>query len=110
MMPEEEIKIVKELLERLDPVIHRQLNKVFAKHGTNVGLSLVTNMATSFIALAVMIVERHDGDVDEFMSVLLHETKEKYDIAHATNKTQQILDKIMKVKPGSNTCRPMPKD
>jgi len=105
-MRAEEAELVKEILERVDPMIHRRLNKLIEQHGINVGLSVVTNMATSFVALAVMIVERHGGNVDEFMSVLLSETREKYDLAHATDKTQKLLMKVMAVDPKSYTCSP----
>jgi hypothetical protein len=105
-MNEKEMEKVKELLESLDPIIHKHINKITDQYGLNVSLSLITNVATSFIALAVMIIERHDGNVDEFMSVLLREAKVKYDLAHSINKTNILLDRFMHPKAGGFTCTP----
>ena len=103
-MKPEEMQKVKDILEKLDPVIHKHLTKLIAAEGVSVALSVITNIATTLLATSVLIVEKHEGDLDEFMSVTLAETKAKYNYAHATDKTSKLLNKVMAVKSETFTC------
>lgn len=106
MKPEEMAK-VKEILEKLDPVIHKHLTKLIANEGISVALSVITNVSTTLLATAVLIVEKHEGNLDDFMAVTLAETKAKYNFAHATDKTSKLLNKVMGVKSDTFTCNPI---
>ena len=106
-MKPEEMQKVKEILEKLDPVIHRHLYKLIGNEGLSVALSVITNVSTTLLATAVLIVEKHEGNLDEFMSVTLAETKAKYNFAHATDKTNKLLSKVMGVSADTFTCNPI---
>ena len=106
-MTEKEIERVKELLDRLDPIMHKHFQKVLDKDGLNVALSLITNCSTTLLAMAVLIVEKHEGNLDDFMTVMLAETKAKYNFAHATDKTNKLLNRVMGVSTQPFTCNPI---
>ena len=106
-MKPKEMQKVKDILEKLDPVIHKHLTKLIAAEGITVALSVITNVATTLLATSVLIVEKHDGDLEEFMAVTLAETKAKYNYAHATDKTSKLLNKVMGVKADTFTCNPI---
>jgi hypothetical protein len=95
MMDEKEIEAVVNMCQRLEPVIQRFILGLLERSGPNVTLSVVSNLATSFMAQAIGMVDGRGGDVDEFVKVLMHETKNKYDHARAQAESDATLKKIM---------------
>ena len=103
-----DVEAVTEILQRIDPIMYRYVSKLLKAYGSDVTMSVSANIATTFVCFSVLIVERSGADVDAFMSVLLKEVKNKYDMAHAGVETHDLLQKIMKGNPGINTtCSPL---
>jgi hypothetical protein len=110
MSIEEDIVKVGELLQRVDPLIQKYIHQIMDRHGHDVCLSVAANISTTLMTLAILIVERRGGDIDPFVQMMMKEVKGKFDNAHASHATQELLSKIMTLGPSANwnTCRPPP--
>ena len=106
-MKPKDMQKVKDILEKLDPVIHKHFTKLIAAEGVSVALIVITNIATTLLATSMLIVEKHEDDLEEFMAVTLAQTKDKYNYAHSTDKTSKPLNKVMGVKADTFTCNPI---
>ena len=104
-MEDKEMERVVYLCRRLEPIIHKFITGMLEKDGPNVSISVVSNVATTFMAQAIAMIEARGGDVDQFVKVLMHETKGKYDVARAQVESELALQKMM--TPGWDTCRPL---
>ena len=62
------------------------------------------------MTLSILIVERRGGEIDPFMHIMMKEVKHKFDNAHASQATQELLDKVMNAGQidGWDICRPPP--
>ncbi|CAB5219969.1 hypothetical protein UFOVP239_19 [uncultured Caudovirales phage] len=67
-----------EILARLDQVIQKHLTRLIESHGTNVGLSVASNLGITLIAVSMLMIDRHGGDPDDFFDVLKREINEKF--------------------------------
>lgn len=102
-MEDIEAERVIELCRRLEPIIHRFILKTIDNDGINVTLSVVSNLATSFMAQAIAMVETRGGDIDQFVKILMVETKNKYEVASAQVHTELALSKMMGFEPDPNS-------
>lgn len=94
-MDEDEIDSVVAICRRLEPVIHRFVERLMDRNGLDVSISVISNLATSFMAQAITMVETKGGDVDQFVKILMHETKIKYESAKAQVESEMVLQKMM---------------
>lgn len=110
MSLENDIEKVGELLKRVDPIIQKYFHQIMDKHGHDVCLSVAANISTTLMTLSILIEERRGGDIDPFMHIMMKEVKHKFDNAHASQTTQELLDKVMKAGQNNdwNICRPPP--
>jgi hypothetical protein len=74
---DDEIRRVKMILTRLEPIVQRHLDKMIDEHGTNVTLSVSSNLATSMLAMCMLIIMRSGGNVEQFMEIMGGEINEK---------------------------------
>ena len=74
---DDEIRQVKMILTRLEPIVQRHLDKMIDEHGTNVTLSVSSNLATSMLAMCMLIIMRSGGNVEQFMEIMAGEINEK---------------------------------
>jgi hypothetical protein len=74
---DDEIKRVKMILTRIEPIVQRHLDKMIDEHGTNVTLSVSSNLATSMLAMCMLIIMRSGGNVEQFMEIMAGEINEK---------------------------------
>ena len=110
MSIEKDIEKVGELLKKVDPLIQRYFHQIMDRHVHDVCLSVAANISTTLMTLSILIVERRGGEIDPFMHIMMKEVKHKYDNAHASQATQDLLDKVMNLGQFGdwNTCRPPP--
>ena len=104
---EDSMRKVGEILERIEPMIQRYIAKTIAKDGTSVALSVACNMSTSLMCAAMMLVEACEGDVDEFMNMMVKELILKHSRARVLAQAQIA---ILNAKFGDNsgyTCQPL---
>lgn len=104
-MEDKDIERVTQILQRLDPIVNRFISNMLDKDGDTVAISVVSNLATTFMAHAIIMIEARGGDVDQFVKVLMHETKNKYEVARSQVNTELVLHKMMTA--GRDTCRPL---
>lgn len=103
----DEMQLSKEILDRLAPLMHRYLEKTLRQHGGTVSLSVAANISTSLMAYALTIVESHGGNVDEFVNVMMQETKNKFDSSIAELEATRLKIRLMAIDPSNYTCRPL---
>lgn len=69
-------------VEKIDHGIHlkviRMVVEVIEKEGPVAGVSVSCNLITSLLAAAIMMVEKADGDPDQFLDSVLDLTRKKY--------------------------------
>lgn len=94
-MEEDEVQRVVSVCRRLEPIINRFVCRLIEKDGANVSISIISNLATNFMAQAITMVEARGGDVDQFVKIMMVETKNKYDVASAQVQTESALSKMM---------------
>lgn len=104
-MEDKEMERVMHLCKKLEPLVSRFVTGMLDKDGPNVAISVVSNLATSFMAQAITMIESRGGDVDQFVTVLMHETKNKYTVAKAQVEAELALQNMMTA--GRDTCRPL---
>lgn len=104
-MEDKEMEQVVAICKRLEPIIHRFIEDLLEKNGGNVAISVVSNLSTSFMAQAITMMEMRGADVDQFVTVLMHETKAKYTTAKAQVESELAIHKMMTA--GNDTCRPL---
>lgn len=100
-----EIARVGEILDRLEPVVQRHISRMIDAEGSNITLSVSSNIATSMIVMSLLMIHERGGDVDQFMKVVLHEIKGKFDEAmvEVQSAKQEIKDQIAQA--GWDTCK-----
>lgn len=104
-MDDKEMDRVMHICRRLEPIIQKFIISLLDKDGDNVAISVVSNISTSFMAQAITMIEAKGGDVDQFVTILMHETKNKYTAAKAQVESELALQKMMTA--GRDTCRPL---
>jgi hypothetical protein len=95
MMDDKEMKRVIEICNRLEPIIQRFITSMIDRDDANVTTSVVSNLATSFMAQAITMIEARGADVDQFVTILMYETKQKYTQAKAQIESELALSKMM---------------
>lgn len=90
------------MLVKLDPIIERHLDKLVKNHDMAFAICIMTNVATSLLATAVVIHEDNGYNVEDFMSIALLSLKEKYRQSKSQVETHNLLDRIMSSVPGSH--------
>lgn len=68
------------LMNRVDPKLHRFIMRRMAE-SPSIGLSIAVNMATTLMTIAILIIERSGGDVENFFKILMEQVREKYEVA-----------------------------
>lgn len=101
-MTEDEIKKAYELLIKLDPIVERHITKLADNYGMGLMLLVITNIATSLLATAVVIEEEHGSDIEHYMSSMLSNLKGKYHQSKSQVETLRLMDKMMQTIPGSH--------
>jgi hypothetical protein len=103
----EAIEKVGKYLERLDPLSQRYITKIIDKDGTSVALSVACNMSTSLMCVAMLLVEASNGDVDEFMEMVIQELVQKHKQARVKAMSQVAILQAQYGDGANFTCRPL---
>ena len=96
MEAEEQMRLINALLNRIEPFVQRYLDKMIEEHGTSVTISVSSNLATSMLAMCMLIIIRTGGDVEDFMEIVVNEINFKINstmkvVAEASQSTCQHL-------------------
>lgn len=96
MEHDKEIKEIAVLLARIEPFVQRYLDKMVDKHGATVTLSVSSDLATSMLAMCLLMIMRDHGDTDKFMKTMSRVIDAKVNAAldvrtHASSSTCQRL-------------------
>ena len=83
---DEEAKAVIATMDKLEPRIHKFIQRKVTAKGPTVGLSIAVNMATTLMTISILIIEASGGDIEQFFQTLMEATREKYD--HAKKESQ----------------------
>jgi hypothetical protein len=67
---DKEVEQVGEIMDRLVPMVERYIHRLVAQHGPTVAISVASNTATTLMAYALTVVERHGGDPEEMWRLL----------------------------------------
>ena len=94
-------------LERMEPMSQRYLNKIIDKDGASVALSVACNMSTSLMCVAMLLVEASDGNVDEFMEIVIQELIQKHKKARVKAMSQATILQAQYGDGSNFTCRPL---
>ena len=94
-MVDKEMERVVELCRRLEPIMNKFIVRLIDRDGPDVAVSVVSNVATTFMAHAITMIETRGADVDQFVKILMHEVKNKYDVASSQVQAASIMSKIM---------------
>ena len=104
-MDEKEMLRVVRLCRRYDRLMQKAIMRLLDKFGADVAVSVVSNMSTTMLAQAITMIDAKGGNVDQFVSILMHETKNKFDAAASAVKTERVLTNMMQAP--NLTCRPL---
>lgn len=74
---DDEMRMVKKILDRIEPIVQYHLDKMTDDHGANVTLSVSSNLSTSMLAMGVLLIMRGGGDIKQFMEIIIKEIEEK---------------------------------
>lgn len=94
-MDDHEVQLVLKTCERLDRVIHRYIGKLALNNTKSVSTSIVTNMATTMLANALVMAESAGQDIDPIMDAVLHATHHKYEVIRSQIEAQAVLTNII---------------
>jgi hypothetical protein len=70
MSLDKEVERVGEIMDRLIPMIERYVRNLAVREGNTIGVSVASNTATTLMAYALTVVERHGGDPEEMWRLL----------------------------------------
>ena len=65
---------------RLEPFLHNLIIRKLKHHNPTVALSVATNMATTLLTMAIMMVEKNGGDIDSFLNIFMETTYANYQV------------------------------
>jgi dihydroxyacetone kinase len=68
-----EEKESRKIIERFTPLLQKLLYKIHTENGAGVCATVASNIATSLMAYSVTIVMKHNGDINEFMKMMIDE-------------------------------------
>lgn len=91
---EHEINRTNELLERLEPIVQRYLDKMLDQEGVSITISVSTNLATSMVAMCILMIMHRKGAHAEYVSAMAEQINDKVGSALAA-----------KVQAGHSTCQ-----
>ena len=90
------------MLTRLDPIIQKHLEKIVKDHGVIFAMCIITSVATTLLATAVIVHEDNGLDTETFMMIALRGLRDKYGESKSQMETHDLLDRMMKSVPGSH--------
>ena len=73
-----EIARVQEIMIRAEKILQAFLSRTTDRDGPMVALSVASNMATTLMAVSMLMVERSGGSIPLFMSRVMEECAHKY--------------------------------
>jgi hypothetical protein len=95
MTEDDEIKVIMNICNRVNPIIQRYLDGLLKDFGDTVTLSVVCNLAVGMGAQAMLIARARGGDEDHMLDVMHKETQERFKIFQSAFETQSVLEKAM---------------
>jgi hypothetical protein len=95
MTEDDEIKVIMNICNRVNPIIQRYLDGLLKDFGDTVTLSVVCNLAVGMGAQAMLIARARGGDEDHMLDVMYKETQERFRIFQSTYEMQSVLDRAM---------------
>ena len=90
------------MLTRLDPILQKHLEKIAKDHGVIFAMCIITNVATTLLATAVVVHEDNGMNTETFMTIALQSLRDKYRQSKSQIETHNLLDRLMKSVPGSH--------
>ena len=102
---EQEIERVRNIMERVEPLMQRYLAQVIDREGKNVGLSVASNLATTLMAYSLVMVAMQEGSADGFMDIMIKEIIDKFEFTKAKIAATNAVMKAMGPRYGGDTCQ-----
>jgi hypothetical protein len=102
-----EVERVEKILNQLAPRIQRWMTNLMEKEGHTVTLSVTANLGTSLLSSCLLMVLQKNGDVEQFMALMMRETGSKYLGAKALVDADRNAVMSEMVQSGWDTCRPL---